>query len=157
MTNGRPQWRAQVVERSERVAQTDALREDIARILPRLRRYGVLWAYYPADSVQVRAYEDMGRVIREEDVVVGSTNASAFAYVADGRNGLKVLQLTSPDSQPNFYGFSPAPMPAITSTAGESTPRLPSASVSASLPTTGQPSSVHLASLAKTSSSKPAC
>ena len=23
------------------------------------------------------------------------------------RNGLKVLQLTSPDSQPNFYGFSP--------------------------------------------------
>lgn len=44
-----------------------------------------------------------------EDVVVGSTNASLFAYVADGRNGLKVLQLTSPDSQPNFYGFSPAP------------------------------------------------
>ena len=46
-----------------------------------------------------------------EDVIVGSTNASLFAYVADGRNGLKVLQLTSPDSQRNFYGFSPAPMP----------------------------------------------
>src|SRR5690606_36720073 len=44
-----------------------------------------------------------------EDVVVASTNASLFAYVADGRNGLKVLQLTSPDSQPNFYGFSPTP------------------------------------------------
>ena len=48
-----------------------------------------------------------------EDVIVGSTNASAFAYVADGRNGLKVLQLTSPDSQPNFYGFSPPPMPEL--------------------------------------------
>ncbi len=29
-------------------------------------------------------------------VRVGMTNASAFAYVADGRNGLRVLQLTSP-------------------------------------------------------------
>ncbi len=48
-----------------------------------------------------------------EDVVIGSTNASLFAYVADGRNGLKVLQLTSPDSQPNFYGFSPAPKPEL--------------------------------------------
>ena len=48
-----------------------------------------------------------------EDVVVGTTNASLFAYVADGRNGMKVLQLTSPDSQRNFYGFSPAPMPEL--------------------------------------------
>jgi hypothetical protein len=48
-----------------------------------------------------------------EDVVVASTNASLFAYVADGRNGMKVLQLTSPDSQRNFYGFSPAPMPEL--------------------------------------------
>lgn len=48
-----------------------------------------------------------------EDVIVGSTNASLFAYVADGLNGLKVLQLTSPDSQPNFYGFSPEPRPEL--------------------------------------------
>lgn len=47
------------------------------------------------------------------DVIVGTTNASLFAYVADGRNGLKVLQLTSPESQPNFYGFSPEPKPEI--------------------------------------------
>ena len=44
---------------------------------------------------------------------VASTNASLFAYLADGRGGLKVLQLTSPDSQPNFYGFSPAPRPEL--------------------------------------------
>ncbi len=48
-----------------------------------------------------------------EDVTVASTNASLFAYVADGVNGVKVVQLTSPESQPNFYGFSPAPMPEL--------------------------------------------
>jgi len=47
------------------------------------------------------------------DVTVASTNASLFAYVADGRSGLKVVQLTSPDSQPKFYGFSPAPKPEL--------------------------------------------
>jgi hypothetical protein len=54
-----------------------------------------------------------GRMNDVEDVIVGSTNASLFAYVADGRNGMKVLQLTSPESQPNFYGFSPAPKPEL--------------------------------------------
>ena len=47
------------------------------------------------------------------DVIVASTNASQFAYVADGVNGLKVLQLTAPDTQPRFYGFSPEPKPAL--------------------------------------------
>jgi len=47
------------------------------------------------------------------DVIVGTTNASLFAYVADGKNGLKVLQLTSPDNQPNYYGFSPEPKPEL--------------------------------------------
>jgi len=54
-----------------------------------------------------------GQMTDVEDVIVASTNASAFAYVADGNAGLKVLQLTSPDSQPNFYGFSPAPKPEL--------------------------------------------
>jgi len=54
-----------------------------------------------------------GRMSDVEDVIVGSTNASLFAYVADGRNGMKVVQLTSPESQPNFYGFSPAPRPEL--------------------------------------------
>ncbi len=52
-----------------------------------------------------------GRLNDAQDVTVANTNASMFAYVADGRNGLKVIQLTSPESQPNFYGFSPAPKP----------------------------------------------
>ncbi len=54
-----------------------------------------------------------GQMTDVEDVMVGSTNASAFAYVADGRAGMKVIQLTSPSSQPNFYGFSPAPKPEL--------------------------------------------
>jgi hypothetical protein len=54
-----------------------------------------------------------GQMNDARDVIVGSTNASLFAYVADGRNGLKVIQLTSPESQPNFYGFSPAPRPEL--------------------------------------------
>lgn len=48
-----------------------------------------------------------------QDVIVGSTNASLFAYLADGRNGMKVLQLTSPEIQRNFYGFSPPPVPTL--------------------------------------------
>ncbi len=57
---------------------------------------------------------DAGGLLNDaEDVIVASTNASAFAYVADGRNGMKVLQITSPSTQPNFYGFSPAPKPEL--------------------------------------------
>jgi hypothetical protein len=65
-----------------------------------------------------------GQLNDAEDVIVGSTNASLFAYVADGRNGLKVLQLTSPASQPNFYGFSPAPKPELIAWARTPSPAL---------------------------------
>jgi hypothetical protein len=65
-----------------------------------------------------------GKMNDVEDVIIGSTNASMFAYVADGRNGLKVIQLTSPASQPNFYGFSPAPMPELIAWAKTPSPAL---------------------------------
>lgn len=54
-----------------------------------------------------------GKLTDTQDVIVGSTNASLFAYVADGVNGLKVVQLTAPDTQPKFYGFSPSPAPQV--------------------------------------------
>ena len=47
---------------------------------------------------------------------MATTNASLFAYVADGVNGLKVIQLTSPELNPKFYGFSPAPNPKLIAT-----------------------------------------
>jgi hypothetical protein len=46
------------------------------------------------------------------DVKVASTNASSFAYVADGE-GLKILQLTSPEWTPAYAGFSPRPAPRL--------------------------------------------
>ena len=47
------------------------------------------------------------------DVKVASTNASVFAYVADGEHGLKVVQLTSPQWTPAYAGFSPRPAPRL--------------------------------------------
>jgi hypothetical protein len=47
------------------------------------------------------------------DVKVAATNASTFAYIADGTHGLKVLQLTSPEWTPAYAGFSPRPMPRL--------------------------------------------
>ena len=65
-----------------------------------------------------------GQLNDAEDVIIGTTNASLFAYVADGRNGMKVIQLTSPASQRNFYGFSPAPMPEMIAWARTPSPAL---------------------------------
>jgi hypothetical protein len=69
-------------------------------------------------------YTADGQLNDAEDVIVASTNASLFAYVADGRNGMKVIQLTSPSSQPNFYGFSPDPKPELIAWAKTPTPAL---------------------------------
>jgi len=49
-------------------------------------------------------------------VQIGSVNASQFALVADGRNGLRVVQLISPDSVPGAQGFSPCPNPRLIAT-----------------------------------------
>ncbi len=63
-----------------------------------------------------QTYTADGRLNDAHSVRVGSTNASLFAYVADGKNGLKVIQLTSPPTQPNYYGFSPRPVPELIAT-----------------------------------------
>src|SRR6476661_5592092 len=47
------------------------------------------------------------------DVKVAMTNASVFAYVADGRNGLRVLQLVSSNDTAGAFGFSPRPVPIL--------------------------------------------
>jgi hypothetical protein len=66
------------------------------------------------EAMHLRQMFDGGGALRDvRDVIVASTNASLFAYVADGRGGLKVLQLTSPALQPKFYGFSPEPRPQV--------------------------------------------
>jgi hypothetical protein len=78
----------------------------------------------PAAPTLYRKETFGGRMTDVEDVIVGTTNASLFAYVADGAAGLKVVQLTSPASQPNFYGFSPAPVPELIAWARTPSPAL---------------------------------
>ncbi len=46
------------------------------------------------------------------DLKLGITYTSEFAYLADGCNGLRVVQLTSPDT-PGNSGFSPRPTPCL--------------------------------------------
>ena len=48
-----------------------------------------------------------GQINDLRDVKLGMVNASAFAFLADGENGLRVVQLFSPEDNPNHYGFSP--------------------------------------------------
>jgi hypothetical protein len=59
-----------------------------------------------------QSYDAEGHINDATAVKVGMTNSSLFAYIADGRNGLKVLQLTDEDT-PGFMGFSPRPMPRL--------------------------------------------
>ncbi len=56
-------------------------------------------------------------------VKVASTNASLFAYVADGQNGLRVIQLVSPED-PGHLGFSPKPNPRLIATKSTGGPAL---------------------------------
>ena len=46
---------------------------------------------------------------------LGITYASEFAYLADGKNGLRVVQLTSPGDA-GQQGFSPRPTPQLIAT-----------------------------------------
>ena len=50
-----------------------------------------------------------------QDVKLGITYNSAFAYLADGKNGLRVVQLSSPET-PGNDGFSTRPTPKLIAT-----------------------------------------
>jgi hypothetical protein len=59
------------------------------------------------------------------DVKIGMVAGSVFAFVADGYNGLRVLQIISPwDDPAHFSGFSPRPMPKLIATARTRGPAL---------------------------------
>ncbi len=50
------------------------------------------------------------------DVKLGMVAASAFAFVADGVNGMRIVQLFAPTDNPNYLGFSPRPTPKLIAT-----------------------------------------
>ncbi len=78
----------------------------------------------PEHPREVSRFDGGGRIRDARDVVVASTNASLFAYVANGDGGLAVVQLISPETQPKFYGFSPAPRPELIAWRGTDGPAL---------------------------------
>jgi hypothetical protein len=70
----------------------------------------------PEHPVLDQMFDAGGKLDDVRDVKVASTNASLFAYVADGHHGLAVLQLTSPATTPGYLGFSPRPAPRLIAT-----------------------------------------
>jgi hypothetical protein len=64
-----------------------------------------------------RTFDAGGAIDDLNQVVTGMTNDSSYAYLADGRNGLRVVTLVTPDDGPrSAYGFSPRPMPRLIAT-----------------------------------------
>ena len=54
-----------------------------------------------------------GKLNDTNDIKIGMVSSSQFAFVADGHNGLQVVQLFSPQTTPNFFGFAPKPVPKL--------------------------------------------
>ncbi|MBW3539142.1 MAG: hypothetical protein KY476_02635, partial [Planctomycetes bacterium] len=69
----------------------------------------------PAHPKIDQIYNAGGKICELHDVKLGITYTSEFAYLADGHNGLHVVQLTSPDT-PGYAGFSPRPTPRLVGT-----------------------------------------
>jgi hypothetical protein len=72
---------------------------------------GIVDVERPEHPSLEQTFNDNGRISDTNDVKIGMTNASQFAYVADGHNGLQVVQLFSPSDNPNYLGFNPHPTP----------------------------------------------
>jgi hypothetical protein len=64
----------------------------------------------------VQLFDHRGSIDDCNDVKIGITHASLFAYLADGRNGLRVVQLTDPATDDRNFGFSPEPYPHVIAT-----------------------------------------
>ena len=69
----------------------------------------------PVEAYVDQVYDACGQINDAHDVQLGITNVSQFAYIADGKNGLRVVQLTSPEILGND-GFSPRPHPFLVAT-----------------------------------------
>jgi hypothetical protein len=61
-------------------------------------------------------YNAGGEINDARGVQIGSISASMFALVADGKNGLRVIQLVSPDTVPQAEGFHPPLAPKLIAT-----------------------------------------
>lgn len=62
-----------------------------------------------------QVYNANGHINDAYDVKLGITYNSLFAYIADGKNGMRVVQLFSPET-PGYEGFSPRLTPRLIAT-----------------------------------------
>jgi hypothetical protein len=69
----------------------------------------------PAEPRLDQVFNAGGCINDLHDVKLGITYVSEFAYLADGKNGMRVVQLTSPET-PGNDGFSPRPTPSLVAT-----------------------------------------
>ena len=67
----------------------------------------------PEKPVLDQVFNAEGKLNDTNDVKLGMVSSSLFAFVADGKNGLQVVQLFSPQATPKFAGFSPRPVPKL--------------------------------------------
>jgi hypothetical protein len=70
----------------------------------------------------VMKFDADGKLNDVNAVVTGLTNASFFAYVADGKNGLRVVELWSPARSTQTDGASPPPIPKLIATCPTESP-----------------------------------
>jgi hypothetical protein len=78
----------------------------------------------PAKPRLERMYNADGALNDTRAVQIGSVSASMFALVADGKNGLRVIQMISPENVPESAGFSPKPKPILIATYPTASPAL---------------------------------
>jgi hypothetical protein len=67
----------------------------------------------PAEPHFLKHFDAEGQINDARDVQIGSVSASMYALVADGKNGLRVIQMISPENVPGHMGFSPVPNPKL--------------------------------------------
>jgi hypothetical protein len=80
---------------------------------------------HPAAPKLDQSFTAQGQLNDVNDVKIGMVAGSAFAFVADGKNGLRVLQIVSSFDDPaHFSGFSPRPTPKLIATAPTKGPAL---------------------------------
>ena len=72
----------------------------------------------------LRKFDAGGKINDATALTTGLAYASFYLYVADGKNGLRVLELWSPGRYPGSDGFSPPPMPMLLASYPTKTPAI---------------------------------
>lgn len=77
---------------------------------------GIVDVEHPEHAKLDKMFNAGGALNDVHDLKIGMVSSSQFAFVADGKNGMRIVQLFSPGTQRNFYGFSPEPEPVLIAT-----------------------------------------